>query len=55
MRKSVEFNSKGSKVRGVLVTPFHNMMLISPATTLEQVNELLGAFGACIEELQQAS
>ena len=37
--------------RGVLVTPFHNMMLISPATTLEQVNDLLGAFGDCIDEL----
>jgi glutamate-1-semialdehyde 2,1-aminomutase len=37
--------------RGVLVTPFHNMMLISPATTLEQVNELLAAFDDCLDEL----
>ena len=30
--------------RGVLVTPFHNMMLISPATTSEQVQALLSHF-----------
>jgi glutamate-1-semialdehyde 2,1-aminomutase len=30
--------------RGCLITPFHNMMLISPATTLEQIDLLLGAF-----------
>ncbi|MFL6578382.1 MAG: transaminase, partial [Povalibacter sp.] len=37
--------------RGVLVTPFHNMMLISPATSMEQVNKLLTAFADCIDEL----
>jgi glutamate-1-semialdehyde 2,1-aminomutase len=30
--------------RGCLIAPFHNMMLISPATTLEQIDLLLGAF-----------
>lgn len=37
--------------RGVLITPFHNMMLISPATTRAQVQQLLEAFTACIREL----
>ena len=31
--------------RGVLIAPFHNMMLISPATTKRQVDRLLQAFG----------
>ena len=31
--------------RGVLIAPFHNMMLISPATTGRQVDRLVGAFG----------
>jgi len=30
--------------RGCLITPFHNMMLISPATTPAQVDHLLAAF-----------
>ena len=30
--------------RGVLIAPFHNMMLISPATTARQVDRLVGAF-----------
>lgn len=29
--------------RGVLITPFHNMMLVCPATTQAQVAQLLGA------------
>ncbi|MEP9387913.1 aspartate aminotransferase family protein [Mesorhizobium sp. KR9-304] len=31
--------------RGVLIAPFHNMMLISPATTKRQVDRLVAAFG----------
>jgi glutamate-1-semialdehyde 2,1-aminomutase len=31
--------------RGVLIAPFHNMMLISPATTKRQVDRLVVAFG----------
>jgi len=31
--------------RGVLIAPFHNMMLISPATTARQVDRLITAFG----------
>ncbi|MGI6856597.1 aspartate aminotransferase family protein [Mesorhizobium sp. 1B3] len=30
--------------RGVLIAPFHNMMLISPATTARQVDRLISAF-----------
>jgi glutamate-1-semialdehyde 2,1-aminomutase len=30
--------------RGVLIAPFHNMMLISPATRAAQVNRLIAAF-----------
>lgn len=29
--------------RGVMITPFHNMMLVCPATTLDHVAQLLGA------------
>lgn len=31
--------------RGVLIAPFHNMMLVSPATTRHQVDRLVAAFG----------
>lgn len=37
--------------RGVIVTPFHNMMLISPATTARHVETLLAALEGCITEL----
>ncbi len=31
--------------RGCLIAPFHNMMLVCPATTREQVDQLVAAFG----------
>jgi glutamate-1-semialdehyde 2,1-aminomutase len=37
--------------RGVVITPFHNMMLICPATTREHVDQLLRAFDACLAAL----
>jgi glutamate-1-semialdehyde 2,1-aminomutase len=37
--------------RGSLVTPFHNMMLISPATGADQVDRLTQAFHDCCREL----
>ena len=37
--------------RGVLIAPFHNMMLISPATTTRQVDRLLQAFGEVAAQL----
>jgi glutamate-1-semialdehyde 2,1-aminomutase len=37
--------------RGVLITPFHNMALMCPATTEEQVDRHTQAFGAALAEL----
>jgi glutamate-1-semialdehyde 2,1-aminomutase len=37
--------------RGVLVTPFHNMMLASPATRDQDVDRLVDAVDACVDEL----
>jgi glutamate-1-semialdehyde 2,1-aminomutase len=39
--------------RGVLITPFHNMALMCPATTLAQVDRHTQAFGEALEELWQ--
>ena len=39
--------------RGILLAPFHNMMLLSPVTTIEQVDRLLNALGKCVAELQE--
>ncbi|MCX8502212.1 MAG: aminotransferase class III-fold pyridoxal phosphate-dependent enzyme, partial [Alphaproteobacteria bacterium] len=36
---------------GVVITPFHNMMLISPYTTDADVAKFLAAFDACTREL----
>ncbi len=37
--------------RGSLIAPFHNMMLISPATKKRQVERLIGAFAEVMGEL----
>jgi glutamate-1-semialdehyde 2,1-aminomutase len=37
--------------RGVLITPFHNMLLVSPATTSAQVQQLLAAFDEVVGPL----
>lgn len=37
--------------RGVLIAPFHNMMLVSPATRPAQVNRLISAFGDVVKRL----
>ena len=34
--------------RGFLLTPFHNMMLVSPATTLAQLERFGAAFDDCL-------
>ncbi len=39
--------------RGILLAPFHNMMLLSPVTTAEQVDRLLNALGKSVAELQE--
>jgi glutamate-1-semialdehyde 2,1-aminomutase len=40
--------------RGALLTPFHNMMLICPATTEADLNKLVQVFNACLKELCDA-
>jgi glutamate-1-semialdehyde 2,1-aminomutase len=37
--------------RGVMITPFHNMMLVCPNTTAEDVRKLLAAFDAVLVEI----
>jgi glutamate-1-semialdehyde 2,1-aminomutase len=37
--------------RGCLIAPFHNMMLVSPATTAVQVESLCTAFEAAVASL----
>ena len=37
--------------RGVLIAPFHNMMLVSPVTGTDQVDRLVAAFGEVVGEL----
>jgi glutamate-1-semialdehyde 2,1-aminomutase len=39
--------------RGILLAPFHNMMLLSPATKPGQVDHLLHEIGNCVAELQE--
>ena len=38
--------------RGVLIAPFHNMTLLSPATTAGQVDHLVATVGSCLDELK---
>ena len=38
--------------RGVMITPFHNMLLCSPATTHADVQRLLAAFDEVLMQLQ---
>lgn len=40
--------------RGCLIAPFHNMMLVSPATKTKQVDRLIEAFGEVVEALVAA-
>jgi glutamate-1-semialdehyde 2,1-aminomutase len=37
--------------RGILITPFHNMVLVCPQTTDEDVDRLVETFAACLAEL----
>jgi glutamate-1-semialdehyde 2,1-aminomutase len=41
--------------RGILLAPFHNMMLLSPVTQAEQVDRLLRELSNCVGELQELS
>ncbi|MTV37481.1 aspartate aminotransferase family protein [Duganella radicis] len=38
--------------RGLLITPFHNMLLVCPGTSECDVNRLLQVFGECLLELR---
>ena len=40
--------------RGILLAPFHNMMLLSPVTKPGQVDRLLQEMGNCVAELLEA-
>lgn len=37
--------------RGCLIAPFHNMMLVSPVTGLDQIDRLIAAFTAVVTDL----
>ncbi|RDJ99045.1 aspartate aminotransferase family protein [Paraburkholderia lacunae] len=37
--------------RGVLITPFHNMILVCPDTSAADADQLIAAFDACLAEL----
>jgi glutamate-1-semialdehyde 2,1-aminomutase len=41
--------------RGLLITPFHNMMLMSPATATGAVDRLGSAWAQCITDLGLAA
>ena len=41
--------------RGVLMTPFHNMALMSPATTEDDVDRHTAAFREAVLELAEAA
>lgn len=40
--------------RGIMITPFHNMMLLSPKTSEADVDRLVGSLGEIIDELHHA-
>ena len=41
--------------RGSLIAPFHNMMLVSPATRKAQVDRLIANFNAVLTDLLKAA
>lgn len=41
--------------RGVLITPFHNMLLVCPATTDADIHQLLSVFSSCLVDLTKQS
>jgi glutamate-1-semialdehyde 2,1-aminomutase len=38
-------------VRGVMITPFHNMLLVCPSTTADDVDQLVSAFDEVLAEI----
>lgn len=41
--------------RGILITPFHNMMLISPVTCDADIDRLIQGWDDCLKELSEVS
>lgn len=39
--------------RGILLAPFHNMILVSPVTAGDQIDRLVGAFADCMRALKE--
>lgn len=39
--------------RGILLAPFHNMMLVSSVTSEDQIDRLVGAFADCVRALKE--
>ena len=39
--------------RGILLAPFHNMMLVSPVTSNDQIDRLVGTFADCLSALKE--
>ena len=39
--------------RGIVITPFHNMMLVSPVTSDEDIDRLIRGWDDCIKELAE--
>lgn len=39
--------------RGILLAPFHNMMLVSPVTGDDQIDRLVGTFADCVSALKE--
>jgi glutamate-1-semialdehyde 2,1-aminomutase len=37
--------------RGILITPFHNMLLVCPSTSIENITQLLAAMRSCLDAL----
>ena len=50
-RRSFQLGRVGLLNRGCVIAPFHNMMLICPATSRAQVDQLVGAFGEVVAVL----
>lgn len=41
--------------RGIIITPFHNMMLVSPVTPDEDIDRLIQGWDDCLRELKEIS
>ena len=37
--------------RGFIITPFHNMMLVTPMASDDDIDRLVGAWDACMGEI----